>query len=236
MKFSIVVPAYNAEESIGYTVRSVVEQSKTISRSSFEVIVVDNNSTDKTREVALEAGADVVAKEKLQGTNIARNRGYLESRGEIIVFLDADSEAPEDWLIRIGEAFEDPTTQAISGPYDYGFTRTKAIAEAIYTRIVFPSLPKLLRLLFRKKAAIIIGGNFAVRRSTIEKIGGLPPLTFWGDDAAIAMAVVRRVGKVRFISTLRVKSSHKRFDRDGFLILAGKYARAYFRVYFGLPK
>ncbi|MCL4403771.1 glycosyltransferase family 2 protein [Patescibacteria group bacterium] len=233
-RFSVVIPAYNAGPAIERTVRSAVNQQRTISRDDFEVIVVDNNSKDQTAHFAELGGADKVVKEFQKGTNFARNRGYLESQGEIVCFLDADCIAPDDWLWKIGRVFNDLKVQACGGPYDYGFHGLKAAADVVYTRAVFPFVIGLLSII--KGTAILIGGNFAVRRSAIEKIGGIPLVTYWGDDALVATLVRRMVGKVRFVSNLNVKSSHDRFDDKGFFRLAIGYARAFFRVWKGVPR
>ncbi len=234
IKFSIVIPAYNAGPAIERTVRSAVNQQRTIPRGDFEVIVVDNNSSDTTAHFANVAGADRVVKELQKGTNYARNRGYLESKGEIVAFLDADCVAPEDWLLKIDRICNDPKVQACGGPYDYEFRGLKAAADVIYTRIVFPVVIGCLNIF--KGTAILIGGNFAVRRSAIEKIGGIPLVTYWGDDALVATLVRRMVGQVAFVSDLNVKSSHDRFDDKGFFRLAIGYAKAFFRVWNGVPR
>jgi glycosyltransferase involved in cell wall biosynthesis len=234
MRFSIVIPAYNAGPAVEKTVRSAVNQSRTIPRKDFEVIVVDNNSTDTTAHFAKLGGADKVVTEIQQGTNYARNRGYRESRGEIIAFLDADSVAPEDWLLKIDRVFNNPKVQAVSGPYDYGFTWLKGLADIVYTRVIFPAVLAILGLF--KGTAIVIGGNFAVRRSALEAIGGIPPAKFWGDDALIATLVRRMVGRVAFVSNLNVRSSHDRFDNKGFLALAAQYASAFWKVWHRVPK
>ena len=231
MTFSIVIPAYNEEAMIGRAIESLRRQK--FPRKNYEIIVVDGDSTDDTIAVARRAGADRVVIEKKKGTNIARNRGYLMARGEYVAFLDSDSEAPADWLSRIEKHFtSSPDVAAVSGPYDYGFTGFQKITESWYTRWLLPRVPELLHFLFRKKAGVMLGGNFTVRRSVLKEIGGLPPISFWGDDATLAMIISRRSGNVVFDPDLRVKSSPRRFERDGFLPLAFHYARAYLGAYF----
>lgn len=230
MKFSVIIPAFNEAEHIAESIEALELQD--ISRNDFEIIVVDNNSADGTSIVAQRAGADKVLKEAIKGTNPARQRGYEESKGEIIVFLDADSRPSTDWLNRIEKDLSGDGVAAVSGPFDYGFVGLKKILDKIYSRKIMTQIPNILKLVFRKNAGVLIGGNFAVRRSTLEKIGGLPKLNFWGDDAAIAMLISRRVGKVYFDPNLKVKSSPRRFERNGFFTLTVRYAIAYFKIYF----
>ncbi len=229
MKFSIIIPALNEAESIGPSIAAILRQ--TVARRDFEIVVVDGNSTDNTVAVARAAGADIVISEKSNGPNFSRQRGVEISHGDIIVFLDADSEPRPDWLERIGSVLARPGVAAVSGPYDYGFKGLARIIDQFQLKLL-PFLPTLLHLIFRRKAGVLIGGNFAAYRKGIEAIGGLPPLKFFGDDAAAAMLLSRRVGKVVFDPSIVVKSSPRRFERDGVLNLQLKYIKAYFGVYF----
>lgn len=230
IKFSIVIPAYNEEEGITRTVAAALAQA--MPRETFEVIVVDNNSADKTSEAARAAGADKVVRELEKGTNFARERGRKEAQGEIIAFIDGDSEPPPGWLARIERDLAEPGVVAVSGPYDYGFTGLKRRADKLYQRFVLANIPRALHLVFRRPAGVIIGGNFAGWNWAFEKIGGLPPLRFWGDDAATAMLLSRHVGKVQFDPDLTIRSSPRRFDKEGLVRLTLRYAFIYFKMYF----
>lgn len=230
MKFSVIIPAFNENERVANAIKSVLAQDA--GRRNFEIIVADNNSTDETARTAREAGADRVVVETKQGTNMARNAGYKVSKGEIAVFMDADCVAPPDWLSRIGRLFENPSIAMISGPYDYGFTGIRALLDKIWTGSIFPRVPALLEFLFGKKAGIIIEGNFAAPRATIDAIGGIPLIKFWGDGPAMAIPASRKVGKVFFDPTLKIKSSPRRLEKANFLTTTLKYAWVYLKTYF----
>lgn len=230
MKFSIVIPAHNEEKEIGAAVKSLAKLS--YPRDEFEIIVVDNDSTDGTYEAAKKAGADRVILETKKGTNFAREAGRREAEGRIVAFLDADSRAPLYWLRQIEADLKRQGVVAVSGPYDYGFRGLKRSLDSFYSRFIIPLAPKILHLFFRKKAGVMIGGNFAGYNWAFEKIGGLPPLAFWGDDVAIAMMVARRAGKVLFDPDLKVMSSPRRFEKEGFLKIVSRYIREYVRIYF----
>jgi glycosyltransferase involved in cell wall biosynthesis len=230
MDLSVIIPAYNEAENIGNALAALRDQ--TLGRDRFETIVVDNNSADDTYEKAVEFGSDHVLKETEQGTNPARQAGYEKSIGEIVVFLDADCIPPPDWLERLVAIFADKAVMAVSGPCDLGFKGLYRFIEIVYTRYFFPVLGNLLYLVFRKKAGVILGGNFAVRRAAVEKIGGLPSIKFHGDDSAIAMLISRHAGTVRFDPTLVVTTSPRRFTREGHLKLTLVYAWYYINNYF----
>jgi len=229
MKFSVIIPAYNEEQHIEAAVIALKRQ--TVPETDFEIIVVDNNSEDSTTEIAKKAGAHKIVKETKQGTNMARQRGAEEGRGEILVFLDADCVPPPDWLRRI-ESSLNKGAATVSGPYDYEFEGIKKTADRIYTNFLMPLMPRVLYFLFRKKTGIILGGNFAMPRSTFQKIGRLPPLEFFGDETAIAILVSRNVGEIVFDPTLIVKSSPRRFQKYGLLSTVLKYAYHFFKIYF----
>lgn len=230
MKFSIVIPAYNEAKSIEIAIKALYLQN--IDKNQFEIIVVDNNSTDNTSEVAKKAGADVVVKELRKGTNMARQAGFQASRGEIVAFLDADSEPTRDWLERIGKDLAQENIYAVSGPYDYGFGGTIGALGRIYDKYLLNFIQRSLEFVFRRKTGVIWEGNFAAKREAIEKIGGLPPLPFWGDGAAIAMLISRRVGRILFDPDLIVKSSPRRLKKYGIINMTVKYVISYLKIFF----
>ena len=92
MKISIVIPAFNEERLIAGTLASVREGMAELSRRGFEseLIVCDNNSTDRTAEIARTAGARVVF-EPVNQIARARNKGAAAAAGDWLIFVDADS-------------------------------------------------------------------------------------------------------------------------------------------------
>ena len=229
-KISVIIPAWNEEKFVPKTISALLAQD--YPREDFEIIVSDNNSNDKTSEVAKNAGADKVVFEKEKGTNVTRNRGAHEASAEILAFLDADCIPPPDWLRKIEKIFENPKIAAVSGPYDYEFRGIKKLADKFYIGLIFKTAPKIITFIFRKKDAIIIGGNFAVRKSTFETMGEFPRFRFYGDDTAIAIIIVRKIGEVLFDPNLIVKSSSRRLEKQGFFKIGFNYIFHHFKVYF----
>jgi glycosyltransferase involved in cell wall biosynthesis len=107
---SVVIPARNEADRIASTVTAVLRQST--AAVALEVIVVDDGSTDRTAALAAEAGASVVHLDTAENGNpgIARNRGARATRGDPIVFLDADCEVQDDWLRFLLEAHSEGAT------------------------------------------------------------------------------------------------------------------------------
>lgn len=90
---SIVIPAYNEEKQLPNLFAALKKQTY----QNFEVVVVNNNSTDKTEEIAISFADKVIFEEK-QGFSPARNRGFREASGKIIVKIDADT-IPETYCL-----------------------------------------------------------------------------------------------------------------------------------------
>lgn len=95
-KISVVIPAYNAEATVGDAVRAVMSQP--LPPENFECLVVDDGSTDRTAEIAEAAGAAVLRLQKNQGAPGARNAGIAAARGSWIAFTDADCVPSRRWL------------------------------------------------------------------------------------------------------------------------------------------
>lgn len=233
MRFSVVIPAFNEDAYIVSAVEAVHAQTLA-EGDSLEVIVVDNNSDDGTHDAAttvLGSNGKVVS-EKKPGPNLARQRGFLESSGDVVCFLDSDCRVPRDWIANIKMEIEKGAV-AVSGPYYYGFAVAyQEWLNKLYALIVLPFLPHVLRVIFLRRAAVIIGGNFAATREALVKIGGIPPIRFWGDDAVIGMLLARKAGKVKFSRKVWAHTSPRRFDKKGFWKVNYNYTRAYFRAFF----
>ena len=116
LRFSIVVPAYNEAAYLGRALQALQDQDY---NGNYEIIVVDNNSTDDTVAVAARYGVRIVS-EPQQGVCAARQRGVEHAQGEIIISTDADTMQPRDWLRTIDACFA-PSEQvvAVAGPCRY---------------------------------------------------------------------------------------------------------------------
>lgn len=112
-RFSVVVPAWNEEACLGACLDSIAAQDY---EGSVEVIVVDNNSTDSTADLARARGATVVF-EAQQGVCAARQAGATAATGDVIVSTDADTVFDPAWLSRIDARLRsEPDLVAVAGP------------------------------------------------------------------------------------------------------------------------
>ncbi len=106
LKISVVIPCYNEEEGVQLVIKSLPD-------CVDEVVVVDNNCTDRTAEVASALGAKVVA-EKRKGYGAAYKRGLPAATGDVIVTLDGDGTYPSEQIPELIDHLEDKKLDFIS--------------------------------------------------------------------------------------------------------------------------
>lgn len=211
---SIVVPAHNEERYIGRCLAAVLREAR---RSGYdvEIVVVDNASTDATAATAAGFPGVRVVKEPRKGLSRARHRGYLASRGELIVNLDADTRMPRGYLRTAVRAFaRDRRLVCFTGPFLYDDLPAvpKIVSMIFYVFQVWPNIvgQRILRL-----GAVAQGGNFVVRRTALDRIGGYDTsIEFYGEDTDIATRL-SKVGLVRFSFRLPMWTSGRRLRSVG---------------------
>src|SRR5579875_3646881 len=119
MRMSFVVPAYNEEAYLQDCLRSILREAQAC-REEVEIIVVNNASTDRTRQVALQFPSVKVVDELRKGLTYARQAGLDASTGYLVANVDADSRLTPGWLRRVLDEFEaNPKLLALSGPLVY---------------------------------------------------------------------------------------------------------------------
>lgn len=208
MKVSLIIPAYNEARYIGRCLASVLENRRACLH---EVIVVDNASTDDTALVAGRFGGVRVVHEEQKGLTRARQKGFETASGDIIAYVDADTDIPAGWFEQIEREFtQDERLVCLSGPYRYyDVSKFQSFCVALCWRFV--AIPVYLLVGY-----MTVGGNFAARRNALEKIGGFDAsIAFYGEDTDIARRL-SSVGKVKFTLSFFMRTSGRRFKGQGF--------------------
>ena len=206
MTISLVIPAFNEESQIGHCLESVLKNS---GGRLYEIIVVDNASTDRTSEIAGSFSGVRVVHESRKGTGPARNAGYLAASGDLVAYMDADCRLPSNWIDKIEVAFADPTLVLLSGPYS--FYNASSLANAVIYGLFWVWFP--IAGFFAGDTAI--GGNMVMRRLALQKINGFDTsIDFYGEDTDIA-ARISKYGKVRFDTSFYIYSSARRYHHEG---------------------
>ena len=130
MRASVIVPVYNAERTIGQCLDALTSQ--TIGRSDYQILLVDDGSTDGTAGIAGRYQGITLIKQDNAGPAAARNSGVSRAGAPIIVFTDSDCAPQPDWLEKmIGPLETDPKVTAVKGAY---LTRQKQIAARFVQR------------------------------------------------------------------------------------------------------
>lgn len=214
LTISVVIPAFNEEKYLPKTLESINKQSI----SPFEIIVADNNSTDSTASIAKAAGARVVHV-KEQGNVYAMKGGLDVAKGDIIAGVDADTVVASDWLEVINEVFMDDAVVAVTGGIRIKdkspFSRINDLLYFIFLQLNFwIGLPHL------------VGFNFAVRRDTYHKIGGMNTSYEMSSDVELGLRL-KKYGKVVLVKRMQVAPSMRRWEK-GFLKTTIQYMRGYF--------
>jgi glycosyltransferase involved in cell wall biosynthesis len=155
MNISIVIPVYNEAAHLRACLEAISRQTM----APFEVIVVDNNSTDATAFIAQQFPFVRLLQEPKQGVVHARNRGFNAVRGEIIARIDADTVLPANWLEQVAAIMRDKSIAAVSGAPHYHDFALSGVADKI---------DRFFRTHLARKLAnenFLWGANMAVRKS-----------------------------------------------------------------------
>ena len=212
MTISVVVCAHNEERYLGPCLISLNAQT----RVPDEILVINNASTDRTADVAAAIPDVRVINEWTKGLVIARERGRRESRGELLVYVDADCRAPSTWLERIERRFaNDRSLIALSGNYrfyDWDWVG-RALLRA-YDFTLGPATHVLVKYVLRL-GVVFYGGNFAVRRDALERIGGFDTtIEFHGEDTNLGRRL-SRIGNVDLRYDCYLYTSARRYNAMG---------------------
>ncbi len=191
MLFSVIIPAYNEEKSLPECLRSLQQQ--TLNKDEFEVIVIDNGSTDKTQEIAQSFAATVLINTQKNVSGL-RNLGANKAKGKVLAFIDADCTAFDDWLESAKMYIEDEAVSAWGSP-------PSVPDEATWVQKSWYHL--------RKKNAQIVAVdwlesmNLFVRKDTFFSVGGFNESLITCEDVDFSYRIAQQ-GKILSDSRIRV--------------------------------
>jgi glycosyltransferase involved in cell wall biosynthesis len=202
MTISLVIPVYNEENDIGPCLDAVMAQTV----KPLEVIVVDNNSTDKSMEVVKKYPSVKIITETKQGVDFARDTGFNAAKGDVIGRIDADTQLPIDWIENLERIFKDQTVAAVTGP-------------AYYKDMPAPNISKVFDTIAREMAhkysdfPFLFGTNMAIRRSAWQAVkDGVCHIKTQHEDIDLGIHVAKAGLKVIFDRNLVVGMSMRRIN------------------------
>lgn len=220
MKVGVVVPVRNNQEMIGECIESLLDQD--YPEKDYEIVIVDNNSTDNTAEIIKRYPVKYVF-EGTKGKTNARNKGIKNASGDIIVFTDSDCIADRRWLSEIVREFEDKDIGGVGG---------KILGHEVSTRV-----EKYLEILYNAynqnfsstSPPRVITGNAAYRRDVLEEVGYFDESFETGEDYDLSWRVFWRGYSIRYAPNAIIYHRHRSSARKLFSQYFG-YGKGYVRL------
>ena len=207
---SIIIPAFNEEEYIGRCLQSLVRQK---TKRYFEVIVVDNNSTDATKKIAGSFKNKLnirIVTEKEQGRGVTRWRGFEEAAGDFLFSSDADTTLPEEWIERFMQYFKNKKIVAVTSLCN--IDDSSRISKALF---------KLVHLIANEAHRIVMGYyclygfSYAIQKDIYIKAGKIDKALNALDDVDLGRRV-KKFGKIQLVRDMPVLTSNRRY-KNGIL-------------------
>jgi glycosyltransferase involved in cell wall biosynthesis len=217
-----IVCAYNEARCLPGCLHSLLSQT----RCPDEIIAVNNASSDATGAVARAVPGVRVVDEPVKGLVAARETARRAAGGDILAYVDADCRAPLLWLERVEQRFQrHPALVAVTGPYRfYDWDLVGRALIRAYDLIVAPPTHVLVHDLFGA-GAILYGGNFAVRASALDAIGGFDrSIEFHGEDTNLGRRLTP-LGSIELARECWVWTSARRYHAMGKRRVFGLYVR-----------
>jgi glycosyltransferase involved in cell wall biosynthesis len=175
VKISIVVPAFNEERLLGDSLAQIQSAAKIFGQRGWqsELIVCDNNSTDRTAEIARAVGAIVVF-EPVNQIARARNRGAAAATGDWLIFVDADSRPS-------AELFDDVAEQISNGDFIAGGSTIQLDKKYFVSELIAPIWN------FASRWRRLLAGAFIfIEMATFKKLGGFSDKLFAGEELELS--------------------------------------------------
>jgi len=197
IRFSVIVPAYNEEKHIANCLDALVRQD--FPRDQYEIIMVNNNSTDSTKEIASRYARVRVIEELKQGCVHALIRGCKEATGELFAFTDADTAVPVDWLSKYDRAYRDSGVMFAGGP---AYLRPKLWCTPFLEQVSYWG---------GRISKLASGFNISIRKTAYEAIGGFNPKINFDADVYLRLQA-KKTGRAVFLKDNWVVTSSRRYQ------------------------
>ncbi len=225
MKFSVIVPSYNSARTLPGCIKALLSQN--ISRNDYEIIVVDDGSTDNTRAV-MKSFTDKnknirYVYQKNKGPAAARNLGARKSRGSILLFTDSDCVPERSWIREMVKPFQDSKIVGVAGAYG------KNLENSVISRFVTYEIEDRYKKMKKMQEIDFIGTYAAAyRKREFFKTGGFDESfkTASGEDPALSFEMTK-YGKLVFQPSAHVAHHHPNTLKK---LLKQKYKTGYWRV------
>jgi glycosyltransferase involved in cell wall biosynthesis len=203
MTLSLVIPAYNEEKYIKKCLVSAFAQEEKFD----EVILVDNNSTDKTLAIARQFPVRIIHESK-QGMIQARNCGFDAAKGDIIGRCDADTHLSTDWAKRVKNDFEKNKIDALTGPFEFYDLKPKT---SYYSKAYLEVMKPILN-----GNEVLAGPNMAISADMWKKVRNHVCLdnNLVHEDIDLAIHIIEQKGRIMKDEKLFAEVSSRRMRKN----------------------
>ncbi len=216
---SIIIIAKNEQKVLPRLLKSIKKQTF----KDYEIILSDAQSTDKTREIAKKYGCRIV---KGGLPSIGRNNGAKASRGDALLFLDADAELPEDFL-------EKNINEIKKKNIDVASAKISPMSDNLLDKFFFWifNIFIVITQYFFPHAS---GNCIYSTKKIFKKVKGFDETIKMAEDMDFVNRCKKQGAKFRILKSRKINSDMRRFEKDGRLNTARKYViGAFYRVFIG---
>ena len=184
---SVVVPAYNAEDTIGPLLDSLLN----LDYPEYEVIIVNDGSTDRTKEIVEQFPVRLINQPN-RGASAARDAGLRVASGDVVAYVDSDVTVTPDWLKQIMRPFSDATVAATTG--QTVFLRSQKCAS--WLRSMDIERRNTRRKTYTRLAN---GPNAAFRRDILLEVGGFDPRWYHAEDTEVSYRIWELGHRIQYV-------------------------------------
>lgn len=222
LTLTIVIPVFNEQDHLYTCLAAIAAQSV----RPEEVIVVDNNSTDATAEIARRFPFVKLLHEKQQGVLFGRNKGFNAAKGDIIGRIDADTILPPRWVQQVKTFMAEGPYAAITGPvnyYDMPFPETNHEPDHWMRTSIYNWSPK---------SPFLFGSNMAIRKSVWNQMkNNVCRDTYMHEDLDLAIHLYKNGHKILYTKKLLAGVSGRRYNDKPrqFYVYISMYRQTYLR-------
>lgn len=208
-EITVIIPAYNEERGIGEVIDKTKDAMEN-TRTSYEIIVVDDGSTDETAAIVKEKSVKLIQHPYNKGYGAALKTGVKNAKGNVVLFIDADAQQNADDIQKLLEPIEE---------YDMVVgARTKGSKIPLLRRLGKSILSVLANYLAGQKIPDLNSGFRATKKEIVLKYMSILPDTF-SFTTTITLAVIKEGYNLKYVpieTSKRIGSSKIKLFRDGF--------------------
>ncbi len=215
--FSIIIPCLNEEHYLPDLLKSLNHQTF----QDFDVHVVDGNSDDNTAQVAKDFKSKYslyLHSTKTRSVSFQRNLGASKAKGDVLVFFDADTTIPKDYLKKVYQAYQSKHPHFLTTYVKVDSDKASELMFGLLNNLVF-EIGKLLNLPFA------LGAMQSVLRSAFIQVGGYDNNTKFGEDSQLFQKLSEYNYHYTLLPSPRYTFSLRRLQKNGILETMNQYLK-----------